>query len=152
MLARDSGEAPASDDADRQARDGDCREEPPHALDDAEPGAGAVWFASGADTATVFVGPVRRDAQGKLVVRLADGVRTPTGMLLGVLTVDLDWEAVGQQAFGQLEESMRKDGAATVRAFLVDTAGTVVGASRRAASATIAGCAALKAPVAGSMK
>jgi methyl-accepting chemotaxis protein len=96
---------------------------------DAEAGAGTPWFAAGADTATLYVGPVQRDAKGELIVRLAEGVRTPTGMLLGVLTVDLDWRAVGQQAFGQLEETLGRDGAASVRAYLVDTTGTVVGAS-----------------------
>ncbi|HEY0969856.1 MAG TPA: methyl-accepting chemotaxis protein [Gemmatimonadales bacterium] len=99
---------------------------------DAEAAGGSAWFAGISDSTRVFVGPVRRDGKGKLIVRLADGIRTPTGSLLGVLAVDLDWEAVGRQAFGPLEESFQKGGAESVRAYLVDSTGTVVGASTAA--------------------
>ncbi len=94
-----------------------------------EAAAGSAWFAGGADTAQVFIGPVHRDAQGRLVVRMADGVRTPTGMLLGVLVADLDWQAITSEAFANLETSYQAEGMLSARAYLVDSAGSFVAAT-----------------------
>ncbi|MHB1224431.1 MAG: methyl-accepting chemotaxis protein [Gemmatimonadaceae bacterium] len=95
-------------------------------------GAGASWFSGGTDSTTVYVGPVERTADRQLIVRLADAVRTPTGSVLGVLVVDLDWANVGRQAFQQVEEAYRSNGATSARAYLMDSSGVVVAATEEA--------------------
>ena len=86
----------------------------------------ASWFVGGSDSTRVYVGPVERDVEQQPVVRLADAIRTPTGSMLGVLVVDLDWTRMGKQAFARVEEAYAKNGARSARAYLVDSAGTIV--------------------------
>lgn len=88
--------------------------------------AAARWFSGGSDSTRVYVGPVERGGNGQFIVRLSTAVRTPTGSVLGILVADLDWAQVGEQAFGQVEEAFRKNGASSARAYLVDSAGLVV--------------------------
>ena len=95
-------------------------------------GAAAPWFAGVQDSAHVYVGPVRRDAGGKLIVRLADGVRAPGGALLGVLVADLDWDRVTQESFAKLEASFRANGIESARAWVADSSGAIVASTQPA--------------------
>ncbi|HEU4631273.1 MAG TPA: methyl-accepting chemotaxis protein [Gemmatimonadaceae bacterium] len=95
----------------------------------AEPAAGAPWFSGVADSTRIFVGTPTRDREGQPVVRLADGVRTSTGTLLGVLLVDLDWARLGVEAFGQIEQAARNAGKGSTRGFLIDSTGRIVAAT-----------------------
>lgn len=99
------------------------------AFADGESGVGAVWFNGGMDSTKVYVGPVERSADKQLIVRLSDAVRTPTGSVLGMLVVDLDWARVGEQAFTPVEKAYRDQGATSARAYLMDSAGVVVAAT-----------------------
>ncbi len=99
------------------------------AFADGQSGVGAVWFKGGMDSTTVYVGPVERSSDKQLIVRLADAVRSPTGSVLGMLVVDLDWANVGKQAFTPVEKAYRDQGATSARAYLMDSAGAVVAAT-----------------------
>ena len=96
---------------------------------DAGSGAGTEWIRGATDTGHVYVGPVERDARGRLGVRIAEGVRTPTGDVLGFVTADLDWAAVTREAFAALEKSYHDAGVLSARVYLVDSVGGIVGAT-----------------------
>ena len=89
---------------------------------------GAPWVAS-AMTGSTFVGPVERAVDGGLVVRVADAVRSAAGEVLGVVLVELDWAEVSDVAFASVEEGYHRGGAESLRIFLVDGEGRVVGAT-----------------------
>ncbi|MEO6444294.1 MAG: cache domain-containing protein, partial [Gemmatimonadaceae bacterium] len=77
-----------------------------------------------------FVGSVEREAGGQTVVNIAQAVTTAAGAA-GVLIVDVDWEALMVQSLGSIERSSHRGRAATVRAYLVNESGRVIGSTRR---------------------
>lgn len=91
--------------------------------------AAGARFASVATSGATYVGPVERAADGALVVRVADAVRSAAGEVLGVVLAELDWSEVSDVAFATVEDGYRRAGAETLRIFLVDGDGRVVGAT-----------------------
>lgn len=92
---------------------------------ESNPGSTA-WFRGGLSPKSTYIGPVSRDANGRFIVRLADGVTSARGDRLGVIVMDLDWDAVSAQALGQLEQGAKSSGVSSVRVVIVDSAGAVV--------------------------
>ena len=88
------------------------------------------WFRKAlADGAPTYVGGVRRGGDGGLVVKIAGAVRSVAGEWLGVVAVDLDWDRVADVAFRHIEEGYRAEGDESLRIYLVDSGGSVIGAT-----------------------
>ena len=88
--------------------------------------ASAPWFRGGLSAKSTYIGPVTKDAEGHLIVRLADGVTSARGDRLGVIVMDLDWDAVNAQALHPIEESAAAAGVKTLRVVIADSTGKVV--------------------------
>ncbi|HEX6965192.1 MAG TPA: methyl-accepting chemotaxis protein [Gemmatimonadaceae bacterium] len=88
----------------------------------------AEWFRQAvAPDAPTWVGPVTRDRQQQLTVRLATAVQSAKGDNLGVLAMDLDWQAVSERSLRQATSTADAQSDAEYRAYLVDPNGTIIG-------------------------
>ena len=87
------------------------------------------WFRGGLSPKSTYIGPVMKDASGHFVVRLADGVTSARGDRLGVIVMDLDWEALSAEALGQIEKGGRASGINSLRVVIADSTGTIVGST-----------------------
>ena len=91
--------------------------------------ASSSWFRGGLSPKSTYIGPVMKDASGHFVVRLADGVTSARGDRLGVIVMDLDWEALSAEALGQIEKGGRASGINSLRVVIADSTGTIVGST-----------------------
>lgn len=92
---------------------------------------GADWFVEGSDPSTpAYVGPVERVGEGEFRVRLAEAVTAANGSSLGVLVLDLDWDALMEGTIGELEQRFVEKLGEPLRAYVVDGDGTIVGSTR----------------------
>lgn len=101
-------------------------------VDKADGGANAAssaWFRGGLSAKSTYIGPVMKDEGGHFVVRLADGVTSARGDRLGVIVMDLDWDAVSAEALGQIEQSAKRVGINTMRVVIADSTGSIVGST-----------------------
>jgi methyl-accepting chemotaxis protein len=88
--------------------------------------AAAAWFKGGLSAKQTYIGPVTKDSEGHFIVRVADGVTSARGDRLGVITMDLDWDAVSAQALGQVEQGAKASGSKTMRVVIADSTGKIV--------------------------
>jgi methyl-accepting chemotaxis protein len=88
--------------------------------------ATSAWFRGGLSSKQSYIGPVAKDADGHFIVRLAEGITSARGDRLGVIVLDLDWDAVSAQALGQVEQSAKASGHTDMHVVIADSAGTVV--------------------------
>jgi methyl-accepting chemotaxis protein len=112
----------------------------------AKGGSGEEWFTrSVAANAPTYIGPVLKDANGRLIVRVASAIRSADGSTLGVVVADLDWEQASKSVLGAIENEFHRLGNETVRTYVVDAAGMVVASTTTAEvlSASVAKSAAL---------
>jgi methyl-accepting chemotaxis protein len=91
--------------------------------------AGTEWFRQAiARNAPVYIGPVTRD-QGQLTVRIAAGVQSAKGDKLGVLALDLDWQAVAERSLTRVMGASSAQVDDALRTYLVDPTGTIIGSA-----------------------
>jgi len=110
------------------------------------------WFRAGiAENAPTYFGPVYRDAEGRHRVRIADAVRDAQGDNLGVVVADVDWDLLNRTVLSYVERRLATGGSQTVRAYVVDPEGRIIGATdpEKILSESIAGSRALKGILAG---
>ena len=103
--------------------------------------ASAEWFrAALRGEGTAYVGPVERLPGGAQRVMLASAIRSGDDNM-GVVVADLDWARASQTVLGYIERYFAERGSETVRAYVVDPEGVVVGArdADRVLRASIAG-------------
>ncbi len=89
----------------------------------------SLWFRGGLAPRSTFIGPVMKDASGHFIVRLADAVTSARGDRLGVIVMDLDWEALSAEALGQIEKDARASGINSLRVVIADSTGVIVGST-----------------------
>lgn len=90
------------------------------------------WFRRGrAVGASTSVGPVEEREDGRLIIRLGDGVRTADGDELGAIIAELDWGRASQEALESVESQLARDGHGSARVLLVDGSGLVIASTMR---------------------
>ena len=94
--------------------------------------ASAAWFRGGLSPKATYIGPVMKDASGHFIVRLADGITSARGDRLGVIVMDLDWEALSAEALGQIEKGAKASGINSLRVVIADSTGSIVGSTSNA--------------------
>ncbi|HEX7049141.1 MAG TPA: methyl-accepting chemotaxis protein [Longimicrobiales bacterium] len=88
---------------------------------------GTAWFQGGiAENSPTYLSPVQRGPDGRPQILIADAVRSMTDENLGVVVAELDWQATAGMVLNYVESYFATQGQETVRAYVVDPAGTVI--------------------------
>jgi len=93
------------------------------------PAGSEGWFRTAVrNPAKAVVESVRQAGSG-YTVTIATAVRSATGSALGVLAVDIDWAKVSTLALSPLETAYHTKGESSLRAYVVDASGQVLGST-----------------------
>jgi len=93
------------------------------------PAGSEGWFRTAVRNPAKAVVESVRQAGTVYTVTIATAVRSATGSALGVLAVDIDWAKVSTLALSPLEMAYHTQGEASLRAYVVDESGQVLGST-----------------------